>query len=73
MDPPRKGSDNKFLSAILNKKPKKVIYISCEPETLARDLEYLSKEYAVYYVQPVDMFPMPRMWRLCVLSLKKFF
>ena len=58
MDPPRKGSDNKFLSAILNRKPKKVIYISCGPETLARDLEYLSKDYDVTYVQPVDMFPM---------------
>ena len=58
MDPPRKGSDEKFLSVLLNKKPKQIIYVSCDPETLARDLKYLSKLYTVAYVQPVDMFPM---------------
>ena len=58
MDPPRKGSDEKFLSVLLNKKPKQIIYVSCDPETLARDLKYLSKLYTVDYVQPVDMFPM---------------
>ena len=58
MDPPRKGSDEKFLSVLLNKKPKQIIYVSCDPETLARDLKYLSKLYRVDYVQPVDMFPM---------------
>ena len=58
MDPPRKGSDEKFLSTILNKKPKQVIYVSCDPETLARDLKYLSTRYDINYVQPVDMFPM---------------
>lgn len=58
MDPPRKGSDEVFLSAILNKKPKQVVYISCDPETLARDLKFLSTSYTVNYVQPVDMFPM---------------
>ena len=58
MDPPRKGSDEKFLSTLLNKKPKQIIYVSCDPETLARDLKYLSNLYRVDYVQPVDMFPM---------------
>ena len=58
MDPPRKGSDEKFLSTLLNKKPKQIIYVSCDPETLARDLKYLSSLYEVNYVQPVDMFPM---------------
>ena len=58
MDPPRKGSDERFLSTILNKKPKQVIYVSCDPETLARDLKYLSSLYEINYVQPVDMFPM---------------
>ena len=58
MDPPRKGSDEKFLSSILKKKPRQVIYISCDPETLARDLKYLSNEYLIEYIQPVDMFPM---------------
>ena len=58
MDPPRKGSDEKFLSTVMNKKPKKIIYVSCDPETLSRDLLFLSKQYQVTYIQPVDMFPM---------------
>ena len=58
MDPPRKGSDEKFLSTLLNKKPKQIIYVSCDPETLARDIKFLSSLYEVTYVQPVDMFPM---------------
>ena len=58
MDPPRSGSDETFLSTVINKQIKKVIYISCNPETLARDIAYLSKYYEVNYVQPVDMFPM---------------
>ena len=58
MDPPRSGSDETFLSTVMNKRIKKIIYVSCNPETLARDVEYLSKFYEVKYVQPVDMFPM---------------
>lgn len=58
MDPPRSGSDETFLSTVINKKIKKIIYVSCNPETLARDIAYLSKSYEVNYVQPVDMFPM---------------
>ena len=57
MDPPRKGSDEKFLSTLINKKIKKIIYISCDPETLARDIAFLSNDYLVDYIQPVDMFP----------------
>ena len=58
MDPPRSGSDETFLSTVMNKKIKKIIYVSCNPETLARDIAYLSSLYKVTYVQPVDMFPM---------------
>lgn len=58
MDPPRKGSDERFLSTLINKKIKKIIYISCDSETLARDILYLSNDYQIDYVQPVDMFPM---------------
>ena len=58
MDPPRSGSDEKFLSTVINKKIKKIIYISCDPETLARDIKHLSSTYKVDYVQPVDMFSM---------------
>jgi len=58
MDPPRSGSDEKFLSTLIRNKINKVIYVSCDPETLARDLKYLSKYYEVTKVIPVDMFPM---------------
>ena len=57
MDPPRKGSTPEFLNALLKIKPKKIVYISCEPSTLARDLEYLKNDYNIEVVQPVDMFP----------------
>mgnify|MGYP002624829633 FL=1 len=70
MDPPRKGSDEKFLSTLINKKISQIIYISCDPETLARDLEYLSPYYKVNYIQPVDMFPMTaHVETICCLSL----
>ena len=57
LDPPRKGSTPEFLNALMKKEPKKVIYISCEPSTLARDLDILREKYDINVVQPVDMFP----------------
>lgn len=57
MDPPRSGSDEVFLSSLIKRKIKKIIYISCNPETLARDILYLSKYYDINYVRGVDMFP----------------
>ncbi len=58
MDPPRAGSDEKFLSSLLVLSPKKVVYISCNPETQERDLQFLRKSgYRVVRIQPVDMFP----------------
>ncbi len=58
MDPPRAGSDDAFLSAVLRAKPRTVVYVSCNPETLARDLKVLTKGYRVEKIQPVDMFPL---------------
>lgn len=58
MDPPRKGSNEKFLQAIIDKKIKKIVYISCNPETLARDINYLKIYYDILSITPVDMFPM---------------
>ncbi|WP_088816212.1 MULTISPECIES: 23S rRNA (uracil(1939)-C(5))-methyltransferase RlmD [Listeria] len=59
VDPPRKGCDEKLLATILKMKPKKVVYVSCDPATLARDLRILNEGgYKVSAVQPVDMFPM---------------
>lgn len=57
MDPPRAGSDEKFLTSLLKLNPEKVIYISCNPETLSRDLAFLTRKgYIVKKIQPVDMF-----------------
>lgn len=58
MDPPRAGSDKKFLSCAVALSPDKIVYISCNPETQQRDLYYLIKNgYKVKKIQPVDMFP----------------
>lgn len=58
MDPPRAGSTEEFLRAAAALAPKRIVYISCNPETQARDVEFLdSIGYAVVAVQPVDMFP----------------
>lgn len=58
MDPPRSGSDEVFLSALLTLKPKKVVYISCNPETQARDLKFLTaRGYQAKKGVGVDMFP----------------
>ncbi|QAS52262.1 23S rRNA (uracil(1939)-C(5))-methyltransferase RlmD [Halobacillus litoralis] len=58
MDPPRSGSDEAFLSSVVKLKPKRIVYVSCNPETQVRDLKYLVKNgYEVEGIQPVDMFP----------------
>ena len=58
MDPPRSGSDKKFLSSAVALMPEKIVYISCNPETQQRDLNYLTRNgYKVKKIQPVDMFP----------------
>ncbi|WP_409304375.1 23S rRNA (uracil(1939)-C(5))-methyltransferase RlmD [Peribacillus sp. SCS-155] len=57
VDPPRTGCDDALLQTILKTKPKKIIYVSCNPSTLAKDLQVLSRLYKVEYMQPVDMFP----------------
>lgn len=72
MDPPRAGSAERFLSSVVKLSPKKVIYISCNPETLARDLKYLTKHhYKVEKIQPVDMFPFCDHVETCVLLGRK--
>ena len=57
MDPPRTGSDKKFMSSVIKLAPSRIVYISCGPESLARDLEYFTGHgYTVRKIQPVDMF-----------------
>lgn len=58
VDPPRAGCAEQLLEAIVNMQPQRVVYVSCNPTTLARDLAYLSQNgFVVQEVQPVDMFP----------------
>jgi tRNA (uracil-5-)-methyltransferase len=57
VDPPRTGCDNELLQTILRVQPKTVVYVSCNPSSLARDIDMLAERYHVDYIQPVDMFP----------------
>ena len=70
MDPPRAGSDERFLSSLLRVSPARVVYVSCDPETLARDLQFLcTGGYQVRRIQPVDMFPFTgHLETVCLLS-----
>lgn len=71
MDPPRSGSDEAFLSSVVKLAPKRVVYVSCGPDTLARDLQYLTKKgYKMEEATPVDMFPMTNHVEV-VVSLSK--
>ena len=71
MDPPRAGSDRRFLGSLVKLGPPKVVYISCNPETLARDLRYLrEKGYRIQKLQPVDMFPFTSGLEVIALLLK---
>lgn len=59
VDPPRAGCEQKVLQAIADVKPKRIVYVSCNPASLARDLAYLAeRDYKALAAQPVDMFPM---------------
>ena len=60
VDPPRKGLDNNSIENILKIQPKRVVYISCNPATLVRDLAKMENMYEVKEVKPVDMFPFTR-------------
>lgn len=57
VDPPRAGLDKKVIDDILNINPERIVYVSCDPITLARDLNILKEKYTVEKIIPVDMFP----------------
>ena len=57
VDPPRKGLDEKSIEYIINFRPDKIGYVSCNPSTLVRDLKILSEYYDIISIAPVDMFP----------------
>ncbi|MGG1397973.1 23S rRNA (uracil(1939)-C(5))-methyltransferase RlmD [Bacillus salipaludis] len=67
VDPPRTGLDNQLLQTILQVKPGRLIYVSCNPSTLAKDIQTLSAKYEVKYIQPVDMFPQTAHVECCAL------
>ena len=72
MDPPRSGSDEAFLSSVIRLAPKRVVYVSCGPDTLARDLKYLTKKgYRVEEATPFDMFPFTAHTEVVVALSKK--
>ena len=72
VDPPRRGLDNTSIENIIKIKPKKLIYISCNPATLVRDLNKLEETYDIQSIKPVDMFPFTsHVECVSVLELKK--
>ena len=72
MDPPRSGSTEKFMASAVRLGPSHIVYVSCGPDTLARDLRYLtSKGYTVQKIQPVDMFPFTGHVETVVLMSRK--
>ena len=72
IDPPRKGCDNIAIETLLKIKAKKIVYISCNPATLVRDLVKLKELYEIKEIQPVDMFPFTsHVECVAMLQLKK--
>ena len=71
VDPPRRGLDKNTIDNILKLRPEKVIYISCNPATMVRDINMMEGEYQIKEIQPVDMFPYTSHVECCsVLYLK---
>ncbi len=69
VDPPRSGLDNTTIKNIISMNPKKIIYVSCDPMTLVRDLKILSDNYNINEITPFDMFPQTKhVESLCVLE-----
>lgn len=72
MDPPRSGSTEKFLDCVAKLAPRRVVYVSCDPVTLARDLKYITKKgYRVEKIQPVEMFCYTKHVETVVLMSRK--
>ena len=72
MDPPRAGSTPAFLQSVADSNAKKIVYVSCNPETLARDVGFLTRRnYKTCKIQPVDMFPHTNHVECCVLLCRE--
>ncbi len=70
-DPPRAGMHDRVIAQILDMAPNKIVYISCNPATQARDVSLLAEKYSVAKAQPVDMFPQTHHVENVVLLVKK--
>jgi len=71
VDPPRAGMKPKALAALLTRKPRQIVYVSCDPATQMRDLKsFLAAGYELTAVQPFDLFPQTRHLE-CVITLRK--
>ncbi len=70
LDPPRTGCDPLVMQALASKKPRSIIYVSCHPATLARDLKFLSVDYKILVIKPLDMFPQTDHVE-CVVALQR--
>ncbi|MGI6713877.1 MAG: 23S rRNA (uracil(1939)-C(5))-methyltransferase RlmD [Bacilli bacterium] len=71
LDPPRRGASQKFIKSLLRVLPSKIIYVSCDPATMARDIALLKNHYEVGTLHPVDMFPFTHHVETCALLKKK--
>lgn len=72
VDPPRKGLELNIINYLQTSKIKKIVYVSCNPSTLAKNINHLQKTYKVQYVQPIDMFPhTSNVEAVVLLQLKK--
>ena len=71
VDPPRLGLDTKMINLILNIRPRTLIYVSCNPSTLAKNLSKLRGEYKIDYIQPIDMFPQTSAVEVVVRMVRK--
>ena len=70
VDPPRKGLSNELINSLIINNIKRIVYVSCNPATLNRDLDLLSKAYDIGDIQPVDMFPFTTHVE-CIVSIKR--
>ena len=71
-DPPRAGMHPDVVKTILNARPERIVYVSCNPATQARDLQMMDEQYRVVEVQPVDMFPhTPHVENVVLLTLRE--
>ncbi len=73
MDPPRSGSTERFMDAVIRLKPSRIVYISCGPDTQVRDLKYLlgKSDYRIEHLCPVDLFPLTEhVETVCLMSRK---